>query len=399
MLRVFFRQNERNIKTMFKSIKVMLLPNNKQRTKLFQCFGVSRFAYNWALNRQQKNYKNGGKFISAFDLIKEFTQLKKLPEYGWLNSCSSEVPNRAIIDVCSSYKNFFRGNNKFPKFKGKKNSKSSFYVHNCKIKFTSTHVKLIRLSDSTRKNRRKLNWVKLAEVGRTPTDCKYSNPRVAFDGINFWLSVAIEVEKNNEIPTNEGIGIDLGIKDLAICSDGVTYKNINKTKEVKRLEKKKCRLQRKLSKKYVANKYEKTKNIIRLEKEVLKLNHRLTNIRHNYIHQITSEIVERKPSFISLEELNVSGMMKNRYLAKAIQAQSFYSFKAILSYKAKSSNIQIVEVPRFYPSSKTCSVCGTVKSDLKLSDRVFICPKCGNRMDRDLNASMNLKNYGLSALK
>lgn len=377
----------------------MLLPNNKQRTKLFQCFGVSRFAYNWALNRQQENYKNGGKFISAFDLIKEFTQLKKLPEYGWLNSYSSEIPNRAIIDACNAYKNFFNGNSDFPKFKSKKKSKPSFYVHNCKIKFTSTHVKLIRLSDSTRKNRRKLNWVKLAEVGRIPTDCKYLNPRVTFDGINFWLSVAIEVENSNETPTNEGIGIDLGVKDLAICSDGNIYRNINKTKEVKCLEKKKRRLQRRLSKKCVANKYEKTKNILKLEKELLKLNHRLTNIRHNYIHQVTTEIVSRKPMFISLEELNVLGMMKNRHLAKAIQEQSFYSFKAILSYKAKSNNIQIIEVPRFYPSSKTCSVCGTVKSDLKLSDRVFICPECGNKIDRDLNASMNLKNYGLSTLK
>lgn len=377
----------------------MLHPNNKQRTKLFQCFGVSMFAYNWALNRQQENYKNGGRFISAFDLQKEFVQLKSLSEYSWLNQYSSVIPAMAIIDACNAYKNFFKGNSKFPKFKGKKSSKQSFYVHSGKVEFTDTHVKLMKLSGSIRMNRRKLNWVKLAEVGRVPTNCKYSNPRVTFDGINFWISVSIEVGDSNEVLTNEGIGIDLGVKDLAICSDGHVYKNINKAKEVRRLEKKKKRLQRKLLKKYVANKYEKTKNILRLEKELLKLNHRLTNIRHNYTHQVTSEIVKRKPSFVSLEELNVSGMMKNRHLAKAIQEQSFYSFKEILSYKAKLNNIQIIEVPRFYPSSKTCSVCGTVKSDLKLSDRVFVCPECGNKMDRDLNASMNLKNYGLSTLK
>lgn len=305
----------------------------------------------------------------------------------------------AIIDACNAYKNFFNGNSNFPKFKSRKKSKPSFYVHSGKIEFTDTHVKLMELSDSTRKNRRKLNWVKLAETGRIPTDCKYSNPRVTFDGINFWISVSIEVEDTKEVSTGNGIGIDLGIKDLAICSDGNTYKNINKTREVKRLEKKKRRLQRKLSKKYVAKKYEKTKNTLKLEKEVLKLNHRLANIRHNYIHQVTTEIVNRKPMFISLEDLNVSGMMKNRHLAKAIQEQSFYSFKATLSYKAKLKNIQIIEVPRFYPSSKICSCCGSIKSDLKLSDRVFICPECGNKMDRDLNASMNLKNYGLSALK
>ena len=377
----------------------MLHPNNKQRTKLFQCFEVSRFTYNWALNRQQENYRDGGKFISAFDLQKEFRQLRKLPEYDWLNNYSSVIPEMAIIDACNAYKNFFKGNSKFPKFKGKKGSKQSFYVHSGKVEFTDTHVKLMKLSGSIRMNRRKLNWVKLAEVGRVPTNCKYSNPRVTFDGINFWISVAIEVNDSVEMPTSEGIGIDLGVKDLAICSDGHVYKNINKAKEVRRLEKKKKRLQRKLSKKYVVNKYKKTKNILKLEKEVLSLNHRLSNIRHNYIHQVISEIVERKPSFISLEELNVSGMMKNRHLAKAIQEQSFYSFKEILSYKAKLNNIQIIEVPRFYPSSKTCSVCGTVKSDLKLSDRLFVCPECGNKMDRDLNASINLKNYGLSTLK
>ena len=377
----------------------MLHPNNKQRTKMLQCSGVSRFAYNWALNRQQENYKNGGKFISAFDLQKEFVQLKKTPEYDWLNNHSKVIPEMAIIEACNAYKNFFSGKSGFPKFKSKKKSKPSFYVHGGKIEFTDTHVKLMKLSDSTRKNRRRLNWVKLAETGRIPTNCKYSNPRVTFDGINFWISVSIEVEESNEIPTNEGIGIDLGVKDLAICSDGITYRNINKTKEVKRLEKKKRRLQRKLSKKYITNKHKKTKNILKLEKELLKLNHMLRNIRHNYTHQVTSEIVNRKPMFISLEELNVSGMMKNQHLAKAIQEQSFYSFKTILSYKAEWNNIKIVEVPMFYPSSKTCSVCGSVKSDLKLSDRVFICPECGNKMGRDFNASINLKNYGLSTLK
>lgn len=142
-----------------------------------------------ALNRQQENHKNGGKFISAFDLEKELVQLKKLPEYSWLNNYSSVIPEMAIIDACNAYKNFFRGNSGFPKFKSKKKSKPSFYVLSGKIEFTNTHVKLMKLSNSTRKNRRTLNWVRLAEVGRVPTNCKYSNPRVTFDGINFWISV------------------------------------------------------------------------------------------------------------------------------------------------------------------------------------------------------------------
>ena len=385
---------------MIKSIKVMLIPNNKQKTKLFQCCSVGRFAYNWTLGKQQENYKNGGKFISDNDLRKEFTQLKKTKEYEWLNQYSNNIPKQAIKDACDSYKKFFKGYSKFPKFKSKKKSKPSFYVDNIKIQFTDTHVKLEKISNSTKKNKSKLNWIRLAEKGRIPIDCKYSNPRVTFDGINFWISVSIEVEDNIELPINNGVGIDLGIKDLAICSDNNTYKNINKTKEVKRLKKKKRRLQRKVSKKYLINKkgvsYYKTSNIIKLENQLLKLNHRLTNIRHNYLHETTSEIINRKPIFISLEDLNVKGMMKNKHLAKAVQEQSFYDFKRIISYKASWNNIKIIEVPRFYPSSKTCSECGSIKKDLNLSDREYICLECGCVIDRDYNASVNLMKYGQS---
>lgn len=387
---------------MIKSIKVMLIPNNKQKTKLFQCFGVSRFAYNWALGKQQENYKNGGKFISDNDLRKEFTQLKKTKGYEWLNQYSNNIPKQAIKDACDSYKRFFKGYSKFPKFKSKKKSRPSFYVDNIKIQFTDTHVKLEKISNSTKKNKAKLNWIRLAEKGRIPTDCdcKYSNPRVTFDGINFWISVGIEVEESAEVPTNNGVGIDLGIKDLAICSDNNIYKNINKTKEVKRLKKKRRRLQRKVSRKYLINKkgvcYYKTSNIIKLENQLLKLNHRLTNIRRNYLHKTTSEIINRKPMFIALEDLNVTGMMKNKHLAKDIQEQSFYEFKKIISYKANWNNIKIIEVPRFYPSSKTCSECGSIKKDLKLSDREYICLECGCVIDRDYNASINLMKYGQS---
>ena len=383
-----------------KSIKVMLIPNNKQKTKLFQCFGVSRFAYNWTLSKQQENYKNGGKFISDNDLRKEFTQLKKTKEYEWLNQYSNNIPKQAIKDACDSYKKFFKGYSKSPKFKSKKKSKPSFYVDNFKIQFTNTHVKLEKISNSTKKNKAKLNWIRLAEKGRIPMNCKYSNPRVTFDGANFWISVGVEVEDVLETPTNSGIGIDLGIKDLAICSDNNTYKNINKTKEVKRLKKRKRKLQRKVSKKYELNKkgesYYKTSNIIKLENQLLKLNHRLTNIRHNYLHQVTTEIINRKPMFIALEDLNVKGMMKNRHLAKAIQEQCFYEFRRIITYKAEWNNIKVIIVPRFYPSSKTCSECGSINKGLKLSDREWVCQECGVIHDRDYNASVNLMKYGQS---
>ena len=385
----------------------MLIPNNKQKTKLIQCFGVSRFAYNWTLGKQQENYKNGGKFISDNELRKEFTKLKKTKEYEWLNQYSNNIPKQAIKDACDSYKRFFKGYSKFPRFKSKKKSRPSFYVDNIKIKFSDTHVKLEKLSNSTKKNKSKLNWVRLAEKNRIPTDCKYINPRVTFDGVNFWISVGIECDDSTKTPTNEGIGIDLGIKDLAICSDGYTYGNINKTSKLKKLGKKKRRLQRRISKKYEMNKakkekggacYHKTNNIKKLEHKLLKLNHRITDIRNNYQHHVTSEIIKREPSFIALEDLNIQGMMKNRHLAKAIQEQSLYEFKRKLSYKAQWNNIKIVEVPRFFPSSKTCSQCGSYKSDLKLSDRIYKCDECGVEIDRDYNASLNLKIYGQSTL-
>lgn len=389
---------------MIKSIKIMLIPNNKQKTKLFQYSGASRFAYNWTLVRQKENYANGGKFISDNDLRKEFTQLKKTNEYNWLNDISNNVTKQAIKDACDSYRRFFKGYSKFPKFKSKKKSKPSFYQDNVKIKFTNTHVKLEGFATNKKKNKQKLNWIRLAEKDRVPfgEGVKYANPRITFDGLNWFVSVSIECSDSINLPINDGIGIDLGVKDLAICSDGIVYKNINKSKEVKKLEKKKRRLQRKVSKKYLLNKkggsYRKTCNIIKSEKQLLKVSRRLTNIRQNYSHQVTTEIIKRNPNFISVENLNVSGMMKNRCLSKAIQQQSFYEFKRQIQYKSEWNNIKFIEIDRWYPSSKTCSECGCVKSDLKLSDREFVCPSCGIVLDRDYNASVNIKNYGQSMI-
>ena len=390
------------VKMMIKTIRVMLIPNNKQKTKLFQYAGASRFAYNWALGREKENYNSGGKFISDGDLRKEFTQLKKTEEYSWLNEISNNVTKQAIKDACNAYKRFFKGYSKFPKFKSRKYSVSSFYQDNIKIQFSDTHVKVEGFTISKRKNKQKLNWIRLAEHKKIPTDCKYINPRIKYDGLNWYLTVGVEYEYSTVIPSNEGIGIDLGIKDLAICSDGNKYRNINKTQKVKKLEKQKRRLQRSISRSYEKNKkgesYCKTKNVIKKEKLLLKLNHRLTNIRQNYLHQITSEIVKRKPSFICIENLNVSGMMKNRHLSKAVQQQGLYEFRRQIEYKSVWNNIQAVIADRFFPSSKLCSCCGTIKTDLKLSDRIYRC-ECGNVIDRDFQAALNLKKYGENIIK
>ena len=387
---------------MIKTIRVMLLPNSKQKTKLFQYANTARFAYNWALGREQENYKDNGKFISDCDLRKEFTQMKKTDEYSWLNEISNNVTKQAIKDACNAYKRFFKGYSKFPNFKSRKYSTPSFYQDNVKIQFTGTHVKVEGFSSSKKKNKQKLNWIRLAEHGRIPTDCKYVNPRIKYDGINWYITVGIEDESHIGLPSNDGIGIDLGIKDLAICSDNNKHQNINKTQKVKKLEKRKRRLQRSISRRYEKNKkgvsYCKTSNIVKSEKELLKINHRLTNIRQSYLHQITSELIKREPSFICIEDLNVSGMMKNKHLSKAVQQQCFYEFRRQIEYKAEWNNIPVIIADRFFPSSKLCSCCGNIKKDLKLSDRIYRC-ECGNVIDRDYQAALNLKRYGENVMK
>ena len=382
---------------MVKAIKVMLVPNNVQRTKMFQYAGASRFAYNWALAKENENHKKGGKFISDSELRKEFTKLRNSDEYAWLQNVSNNVTKQAIKDACTAYKNFFKGLQKYPRFKSKKKSTPRFYQDNVKIQFSNTHVKFEEFSSSKKSSKQKLNWVRLAERGRIPTDTKYMNPRISFDGLNWWISVCVEFPNCKETLNDEGIGIDLGIKDLAICSDGTKYKNINKSQTVKKLEKHRRRLQRSISRKYEQNKekgkYCKTNNIIRGEKLLLKVNRRLTNVRKNYLNQTTSEIVNRKPRFICIEDLNVNGMMKNRHLSKAVQNQGFFEFRKQLEYKCNDSGIQLVVADRFYPSSKLCNCCGKIKKDLKLSDRTYRC-ECGNIIDRDFQAALNLKAYG-----
>ena len=383
-------------------MKVQLRPNNKQLTKLFQYAGCTRFAYNWTIAREQENYKQGNKFLSDNELRKEFTQLKKQENYKWLNKISNNVTKQAIKDACNSYKRFFKGQCRHPKFKSKKRSKPSFYQDTSKIQFTDTHVKVEGFSMSKRRNKQRLNWIKLCEKGRIPTNCKYMNPRFTYDGLYWYVSVSIEVDDISSVTTNDGVGIDLGLKDLAICSDGNQYPNINKTPRVRKLEKRKRRLQRSISRRYEYNRkgnsYCKTRNIIKRHKEFLKVIKRLTNIRRNHLHKTTSEIIKRKPSFICIEDLNVSGMMKNKHLSKAIQQQGFYEFRRQIQYKSEWNNIPVIIADRFFPSSKLCSCCGEIKKDLRLSDRIYRCD-CGNIIDRDFQASLNLKQYGENVLK
>ena len=383
---------------MILSYKTRLEPNNKQAQKFKQFAGAARYAYNWAIAKEKEAYELGNGFISEMELRRIFTRHKE--ETDWLYTISNDVTKQAIKDAATAFLNFFRGNAEFPQFKTKKKSRPAFYQDVFKFKATDTHIRIEKISDNTRKNRQKINWIKVSEKERIPLLASgYKNPRITFDGIHWYASVGVEVADKPVEPLTDGIGIDLGIKDLAVCSDKNTYKNINKTDRVRRLEKQRRRKQREISKKYLMNKdgekYVKTKNIVKAELTLLKLNHKLTDIRRNYIHQVTNEIISRKPKFIVLEDLNVQGMMKNKHLAKAVQQQSLAEFARILEYKAKQNNIEVIYADRFFPSSKTCSCCGAVKHDLKLKDRIFKCDSCGLVIDRDFNASLNLYLYGI----
>lgn len=381
----------------------MLLPNNRQKSKLLLYANTSRYVYNWAIAREQSNYKDGNKLISDYDLRKEFTQLKKLEEYNWLNNVSNDAMKQSIKDACDAYKKFFKHQAGFLKFKSRKFSVPSFYQDNVKIRFTETHVKVEGFASSKKKNKQKLNWIRLAERNRIPINCKYHNPRIKYDGLNWYITVGVDYDECINVPKNNGIGIDLGIKDLAICSDGNIYKNMNKSKKIKKLEKKKRRLQRSVSRKIKnikkGKRYREYSNLKKAKRKFLKVSHRLTNIRHNYLHQITSSIIKREPSFICIEDLNVNGMMKNRHLSKAVQQQCFYEFRRQIEYKTLWNNIKIVIADRFYPSSKTCYCCGNVKKDLKLSDRVYKRECCSSVIDRDYQAALNLQRYGENFVK
>ncbi len=368
--------------------KIRLYPTKLQEQKLWQSVGISRFIYNFTLKRQKENYENGGKFISDNDLRKEITQLKKT-SLIWLNEVSNNVSKQAVKDACLAYKNFFKGITKYPKFKSKKKSKPSFYNDTAKLKVNTNCVLL-----------EKIGWVQIKPNQIPVSPYKYSNPRISYDGKYWYLAVGIEYEEQKIELTEESIGIDVGVKDLAVCSNKMIFKNINKTRVVKRLERKLRRLQRKVSRKYDKNKkgkeYVKTSNIIKLEKKIKLLYRRLTNIRVNHIHQATTKIVKTKPSKIVMETLNIKGIMKNRHLSKAIANQCLYEFKRQIQYKSKLYGIEFIEADKWYASSKLCSGCGNKKHKLSLSEREYKCENCGLVIDRDYNASINLSRYKLT---
>lgn len=391
---------------MLMSKKIRLIPTNDQIVLFWKSAGVSRWAYNYYLSENETAYRKyvengniGIKHISKNDIKKQITILKHTT-HPWLAEVGCNVSKMAVIYADNALMDYLKGKRGKPKYKSKKRSKISFYVN---------YESLTKKPNGF--HGEKIGFVRTSEpLPKLPKGTKYSDPHISFDGKYWYLSISYEVPETITVLTDESLGIDLGVKDLAICSNGRTYKNINKSKEVRRLKKKLKREQRKLSRKIEDNietynvingyrhpvykrKLSECKNIQNQKKYIKLLYRRLSNIRKNYLHQTTTEIVKTKPYRVVVETLKVQNMMKNKNLAEAVQEQKFYEFKRQLSYKCQKYGIQLVEVSTWYPSSKTCSCCGHIKKDLKLSDRVYVCENCGLVIDRDFNASINLANY------
>ena len=318
-------------------------------------------------------------------------EVKVLDDFKWINNCGSKARKKSMCNAETAYKRFFKGQSKFPKFK--KKSKSDVKLYFPKNNKGDWKVERHRIMIPTLKN------VRLKEYGYIPVGAKVISGTVSKKADRYYVSVIVDIDAPIIKNTNKGIGIDLGLKDFAICSDGNIYKNINKTQRIRKLEKKLKREQKRLSRKYEFLKKRggtATKsNINKKIANVQKLHHRLDNIRTDYINKTISRIVNQKPKFITIEDLNVKGMMKNKHLSKAVAEQKFYEFRNKLTTKCNALGIELRIVDRFYPSSKLCHCCGSIKKDLKLKDRIYKC-ECGYIEDRDYNASLNLrdaKNY------
>ena len=379
------------MKRLLKSFKTEINPTEEQKARIRKTIGTCRYVYNFYLGHNKALHDNGEKFMTgkSFSLWLNNEYIPDNPDKTWIREVYSKAVKKSIEDGCAAFTRFFKHQSDFPKFKkkGKSDVKMYFVRNNPKDCQCERH----RLKIPT------LGWIRIKEKGYIPTTkdgYMIRSGTVSVKAGRFYVSVLVEIPDvniNNNL--NEGIGIDLGLKDFAIISNGKTYRNINKSAGLKKLEKQLIREQRSLSRKYEnLKKGESTKraNIQKQKLRVQKLHHKMDNIRTDYINKTIAEIVKTKPSYITIEDLNVKGMMKNRCLSKAVASQKFYEFRTRLKAKCDENGIELRVADRFYPSSKTCHHCGSVRKNLKLSDRIYRC-ECGYVADRDLNAALNLK--------
>ena len=376
---------------MLKSFKTEINPTEEQKARIRRTIGTCRYVYNFYLGHNKALHDNGEKFMTgkSFSLWLNNEYIPDNPDKTWIREVYSKAVKKSIEDGCTAFTRFFKHQSDFPKFKkkGKSDVKMYFVRNNPKDCQCERH----RLKIPT------LGWVRIKEKGYIPTTkdgYMIRSGTVSVKAGRFYVSVLVEIpDVNIDNNSNEGIGIDLGLKDLAIVSNGKTYRNINKSAGLKKLEKQLIREQRSLSRKYEnLKKGESTQraNIQKQRLKVQKLHHKMDNIRTDHINKTIAEIVKTKPSYITIEDLNVKGMMKNRCLSKAVASQKFYEFRTRLKAKCDENGIELRVADRFYPSSKTCHHCGSVRKNLKLSDRIYRC-ECGYVTDRDLNAALNLK--------
>ncbi|MFV0636744.1 RNA-guided endonuclease InsQ/TnpB family protein [Mitsuokella sp. WILCCON 0060] len=394
------------MRRLLKAFKTEIAPTMEQTNKIIRSIGVCRFLYNQYIAYNKKLYRmyqrgildsHQKHFVSANDFDK-YVNHKLKKELPWINECGSKARKKALVNAEAAFKKFFKGQAGFPRFKKKSRQDVKLYFpRNNKGDWKIWRHKLMIPT---------LKQVKLKEYGYLPVGIAIISGTVSYQAGRFYVSVVADVDKkskyNNDLeasyhPQDEGVGIDLGIKDLAIVSNGQSFKNINKSSKVRRLEKQLRRMQRQLSRKYEFRKKKggvpaaASANIDKQKIKVQKLHQRIEQIRENHENKAIHEIVKQKPSFITVEDLNIKGMMKNMHLAKAVAAERFHSFLSKLKRKAEVIGIEVRVVGRFYPSSKTCHACGHIHKGLKLKDRVYVCPKCGYTADRDLNAALNLR--------
>lgn len=376
---------------MQKSFKTEINPTKEQIAKINKTIGACRFIYNFYLSynrilyEEKKDFMNG----NVFSVWLNNEYIPNNPDKLWIKGVYSKSIKKSIENGYMAFIRFFKYKSNFPKFKKKDKSdvKMYFYKNN----------KADCLSERHRIKIPTLGWVRLKEKGYIPTTEDGFTVRsgtVSKKAGRYYVSVLIDIPDKINIKNNDfGIGIDLGLKEFAICSDRIIYQNINKTNNIKKIEKKLKREQRKLSRKIISRKKEEftQKNFAKQKLKVQKLYQRLANIRTDYINKTINSIVKTKPSFIVIEDLNVRGMMKNKHLSKAVAQQKFFEFRTKLINKCKENNIELRIVDRWYPSSKLCHNCGHIKKDLKLKDRIYVCSECGYVEDRDINASLNLR--------
>ena len=401
--------------------KVVIHPNNKQRTKILRtmnkCIECQNIIYDLLKGYLDRNER----IPSCLEIRKMFTLIKKEKDDEVINKrkgmtkkemidnhldtlfydVSNDALKQTVKDTYKAFVRFFKKESKFPNRKSYKDKTKSFYVDPYKIEFTDKKVKLEKIANNQKSNRQVLNYISLAEKKRIPLDAKYYNPRVVFDGDRFYIVVAVDDEyapkKKIKEKVDEVIGIDLNISTI-VLSNNKKYKSINKERKIKKATRKLKLLQRKATRRYInalnnKKKLKDAKNFIKVKKLIRKCYKCLSNLRDDYINKVVDDILYKPPKRIVIETLDIKSMQQNKKISSLIQISSFRKFINTLKEKCIKQNVLITEADKYYPSSKMCSTCGSIKKELLLSERVYCCEACEYVINRDLNAAINLAKY------